>query len=91
MRLHGLPQMRSGRNAQMRLRRLEPGSVVLFIRRGAGEQVDLQGELLSAVPANCSDSMLEIIHLDRSKIFIAKWSIAVPGNRDPLRVEQRPA
>jgi uracil-DNA glycosylase family 4 len=62
---------------------------VLFIGEGPGEQEDLQGEPFVGRAGKLLDSMLEIIHLDRSKIFIANMvKCRPPGNRDPLRVEQ---
>lgn len=62
---------------------------VLFIGEGPGEQEDLKGEPFVGRAGKLLDSMLEIIHLDRTKIYIANMvKCRPPGNRDPLNVEQ---
>ena len=62
---------------------------VLFIGEGPGEQEDLQGEPFVGRAGKLLDSMLEIIHLDRSRVYIANMvKCRPPGNRDPLNTEQ---
>ena len=62
---------------------------VLFIGEGPGEQEDLQGEPFVGRAGKLLDTMLEIIHLDRSRVYIANMvKCRPPGNRDPLNVEQ---
>ncbi len=62
---------------------------VLFIGEGPGEQEDLQGEPFVGRAGKLLDTMLEIIHLDRSRVYIANMvKCRPPGNRDPLNTEQ---
>lgn len=62
---------------------------VLFIGEGPGEQEDLKGEPFVGRAGKLLDDMLELIDLDRSKIYIANMvKCRPPNNRDPLNVEQ---
>ena len=62
---------------------------VLFIGEGPGEQEDLQGEPFVGRAGKLLDDMLELIDLDRSKIYIANMvKCRPPKNRDPLPEEQ---
>lgn len=64
-------------------------SKVLFIGEGPGEQEDLQGAPFVGRAGKLLDDMLAIIHLDRSRVYIANIvKCRPPGNRDPLQVEQ---
>ena len=61
---------------------------VLFIGEGPGEQEDLRGEPFVGRAGKLLDDMLEMIDLDRSKIYIANMvKCRPPQNRDPLRME----
>ena len=62
---------------------------VLFIGEGPGEQEDLQGEPFVGPAGKLLDVMLEVIDLDRTKVYIANIvKCRPPNNRDPLNVEQ---
>ena len=62
---------------------------VMFIGEGPGEQEDLKGEPFVGRAGKLLDDMLEIIDLDRSKIYITNMvKCRPPQNRDPLNVEQ---
>lgn len=62
---------------------------VLFIGEGPGEQEDLKGEPFVGRAGKLLDDMLELIDLDRSKIYIANMvKCRPPQNRDPLNTEQ---
>ena len=62
---------------------------VLFIGEGPGEQEDLQGEPFVGRAGKLLDDMLELIDLDRSKVYIANMvKCRPPKNRDPLGIEQ---
>ena len=62
---------------------------VLFIGEGPGEQEDLKGEPFVGRAGKLLDDMLELIDLDRSKIYIANMvKCRPPKNRDPLNTEQ---
>lgn len=62
---------------------------VLFIGEGPGEQEDLQGEPFVGRAGKLLDDMLELIDLDRSKVYIANMvKCRPPKNRDPLNIEQ---
>ncbi len=62
---------------------------VMFIGEGPGEQEDLQGRPFVGRAGKLLDDMLEIIDLDRSRIYIANMvKCRPPENRDPLNVEQ---
>ena len=62
---------------------------VMFIGEGPGEQEDLQGEPFVGPAGKLLDDMLEMIDLDRSRIYIANVvKCRPPNNRDPLNEEQ---
>ncbi len=62
---------------------------VLFIGEGPGEQEDLKGEPFVGRAGQLLDDMLEMIGLDRSRIYIANMvKCRPPKNRDPLNTEQ---
>ena len=66
-----------------------PNAEVMFIGEGPGEQEDLKGEAFVGRAGKLLDDMLEIIDLDRSKIYITNMvKCRPPQNRDPLNVEQ---
>ena len=67
----------------------DPKAEVLFIGEGPGEQEDLKGEPFVGRAGKLLDDMLEMIELDRSRVYIANMvKCRPPGNRDPLGVEQ---
>lgn len=62
---------------------------VVFIGEGPGEQEDLKGEPFVGRAGMLLDDMLELIDLDRTKIYIANMvKCRPPQNRDPLNTEQ---
>ena len=62
---------------------------VLFVGEGPGEQEDLQGEPFVGPAGKLLDTMLELIDLDRSKVYIANVvKCRPPRNRDPQPAEQ---
>ena len=62
---------------------------VLFIGEGPGEQEDLKGEPFVGRGGKLLDDMLELIDLDRTKIYIGNMvQCRPPKNRDPLETEQ---
>jgi DNA polymerase len=62
---------------------------LLFVGEGPGEQEDLRGEPFVGRAGKLLDQMLEMIYLDRGKIYIANTvKCRPPGNRDPLPGEQ---
>ena len=62
---------------------------VMFIGEGPGEQEDLQGEPFVGPAGQLLDVMMEIIGLDREKVYIANIvKCRPPRNRDPLPDEQ---
>lgn len=66
----------------------DPSAEVMFIGEGPGEQEDLQGEPFVGRAGKLLDDMLEMIYLDRSKVYIANMvKCRPPHNRDPLRME----
>ena len=66
-----------------------PDAEVLFIGEGPGEQEDLQGEPFVGRAGKLLDDMLELIDLDRTKVYIANMvKCRPPHNRDPLNIEQ---
>ena len=66
-----------------------PEAEVMFIGEGPGEQEDLQGEPFVGRAGKLLDDMLELIDLDRSKIYIANMvKCRPPKNRDPFNIEQ---
>ena len=61
---------------------------VMFIGEGPGEQEDLKGEPFVGPAGKLLDTMLEIIDLDRSKVYIANMvKCRPPHNRTPLPEE----
>ena len=63
---------------------------LLFIGEGPGEQEDLQGEPFVGPAGKLLDTMLQIIGLDRSKVYIANMvKCRPPRNRDPKPEEQQ--
>ena len=62
---------------------------ILFIGEGPGQNEDEQGIPFVGGAGQLLDDMLEIIGLDRTKVYIANVvKCRPPGNRDPLEVEQ---
>ena len=62
---------------------------ILFIGEGPGQNEDEQGVPFVGRAGQLLDDMLEIIHLDRTKVCIANVvKCRPPQNRDPLNVEQ---
>jgi len=62
---------------------------ILLIGEGPGQNEDEQGIPFVGRAGQLLDDMLEIIHLDRSKVYIANIvKCRPPQNRDPLNVEQ---
>lgn len=63
---------------------------VMFIGEGPGEQEDLKGIPFVGPAGKLLDDMLEMIDLDRSKVYIANIvKCRPPKNRDPLNTEQQ--
>ena len=61
---------------------------LMFVGEGPGEQEDLQGVPFVGPAGKLLDSMLEMIDLDRSKIYIANMvKCRPPHNRDPQASE----
>ena len=66
-----------------------PNAEVMFIGEGPGENEDLQGLPFVGRGGKLLDDMLEIIGLDRTKVYVANIvKCRPPRNRDPLNVEQ---
>lgn len=62
---------------------------VMLIGEGPGEQEDLQGVPFVGPAGKLLDDMLEMIDLDRTKVYIANIvKCRPPKNRDPMYVEQ---
>ena len=62
---------------------------ILFIGEGPGQHEDEQGIPFVGRAGQLLDDMLEIIGLDRSRVYIANIvKCRPPQNRDPLNVEQ---
>ena len=62
---------------------------VMLIGEGPGEQEDLKGIPFVGPAGKLLDNMLEMIDLDRRKVYIANIvKCRPPRNRDPLNVEQ---
>ena len=62
-----------------------PEAEVMLIGEGPGEQEDLQGVPFVGPAGKLLDSMLEMIGLDRSKVYIANMvKCRPPRNRDPV-------
>ena len=67
----------------------KPNAEVMFIGEGPGEQEDKLGEPFVGRAGQLLDDMLEMIDLDRSKVYIANMvKCRPPKNRDPLNIEQ---
>ena len=67
-----------------------PDSEILLIGEGPGEQEDLQGIPFVGPAGRLLDSMLQMIDLDRSKVYIANMvKCRPPRNRDPQPAEQQ--
>ena len=61
---------------------------LMFVGEGPGEQEDLQGVPFVGPAGKLLDSMLEMIDLDRSRIYIANMvTCRPPHNRDPQASE----
>lgn len=62
---------------------------IMFIGEGPGEQEDIQGIPFVGPAGKLLDNMLEMIDLDRTKVYIANVvKCRPPNNRDPLNVEK---
>lgn len=62
---------------------------VLFVGEAPGENEDRQGEPFVGRAGKLLDDMLELIDLDRSRVYIANIvKCRPPENRDPLNVEE---
>ena len=62
---------------------------IMFIGEGPGEQEDIQGIPFVGPAGQLLDTMMELIDLDRTKVYIANIvKCRPPKNRDPLGVEQ---
>ncbi len=62
---------------------------IMLIGEGPGEQEDLQGEPFVGPAGKLLDIMLELIDLDRSKVYIANTvKCRPPMNRDPADEER---
>ena len=67
-----------------------PDSEIMLIGEGPGEQEDLQGLPFVGPAGKLLDSMLQMIDLDRSKVYIANMvKCRPPRNRDPQPTEQQ--
>ena len=67
----------------------DPGAKLMFVGEGPGRDEDLQGEPFVGRAGKLLDAMLDIIDLDRSKVYIANMvKCRPPQNRDPLPEEQ---
>ena len=63
---------------------------VMLIGEGPGEQEDKQGLPFVGPAGKLLDQMLEMIDLDREKVYIANVvKCRPPNNRDPLDIEQQ--
>ena len=63
-------------------------SDIMFIGEGPGEQEDLKGEPFVGPAGQLLDKMLELIGLDRNKVYIANIvKCRPPSNRDPREDE----
>ena len=66
-----------------------PESKILFLGEGPGEQEDLKGEPFVGRAGKLLDVMLELINLDRSKVYITNIvKCRPPENRDPAPDER---
>ena len=65
-----------------------PRARVMLIGEGPGEQEDIRGLPFVGAAGKLLDSMLEMIDLDRSRVYIANTvKCRPPRNRDPQREE----
>ena len=63
---------------------------ILLVGEGPGEQEDLQGEPFVGPAGRLLDDLLDLIDLDRRKVYIANIvKCRPPGNRDPSNEEQQ--
>ena len=63
-------------------------SELMFVGEGPGEQEDLQGEPFVGPAGKLLDDMLEMIGLDRTRVYIANTvKCRPPQNRDPAEEE----
>ncbi len=66
------------------------GAKIMLIGEGPGEQEDLQGRPFVGPAGKLLDTMLELIDLDRTRVYIANIvKCRPPHNRDPLPEEQK--
>ena len=66
-----------------------PDSSLLFVGEGPGEQEDLEGEPFVGRAGQLLDDMLELMDLDRRRVYITNIvKCRPPKNRDPLGEEQ---
>ena len=62
---------------------------IMFIGEGPGQREDEQGLPFVGPAGKLLDDMIEIIGLDRSKVYIANVvKCRPPGNRDPMNTER---
>ena len=67
----------------------DPGTKLMFVGEGPGRDEDLQGEPFVGRAGKLLDAMLDIVDLDRTKVYIANIvKCRPPQNRDPLPEEQ---
>lgn len=65
-----------------------PNAELMLIGEGPGEQEDYQGIPFVGPAGRLLDSMLEMIDLDRSRVYITNMvKCRPPGNRDPQESE----
>ena len=65
-----------------------PNAEVMFIGEGPGEQEDIQGIPFVGPAGKLLDTMLELIDLDRTRVYIANIvKCRPPHNRDPQEAE----
>lgn len=63
---------------------------IMLVGEGPGEQEDIQGEPFVGPAGQLLDTMLELIDLDRSRVYIANIvKCRPPRNRDPEPQEQQ--
>ena len=62
---------------------------IMLVGEGPGQHEDEQGVPFVGRAGQLLDTMLEIMHLDRTKVYVANIvKCRPPQNRDPLNVEQ---
>lgn len=85
--MHPLPPVRARTNVVFGVG--PEDAKIMFIGEGPGENEDLQGEPFVGRAGKLLDDMLELIDLDRTKVYIANMvKCRPPHNRDPLPAEQ---